>query len=126
MTWHGLALVAIGAAAGAPARYLIDRMITNRVGDRFPWGTLTVNLAGSGLLGVIAGSAASDALGSAAAAVIGAGFCGAFTTTSAFSWEVLALAGRGTRRAALVYAVLSVTMGVLLAALGFWLGAALA
>ncbi len=48
-------LVALGAAVGAPLRYLTDRTIQARHDSVFPWGTLTVNVAGSVVLGFITG-----------------------------------------------------------------------
>ena len=66
-------LIAIGAAIGAPARYLTDRVIQSHHGSVFPWGTLTVNLAASVILGMITG--ASGHLSANAEALIGTGFC---------------------------------------------------
>lgn len=81
-------LVALGAAVGAPARYLTDRFVQARTGAAFPWGTLAVNTAGSFLLGVLVALPA----GTAALAGLGAGFCGAFTTYSTLGYETLRLA----------------------------------
>ena len=44
--------VALGAALGAPARYLTDRAVQGRHDSVFPWGTLTINLVGSFILGL--------------------------------------------------------------------------
>jgi len=49
-------LIALGAAVGAPARYLTDRTIQSRHATVFPWGTFTVNVFGSFILGVLAAS----------------------------------------------------------------------
>jgi CrcB protein len=112
MTWL---LVALGASAGAPARYLLDTALTARLGQRVPWGTLTVNLAGSLVLGVLAGLSVDDGL----AALLGAGFCATFTTASTFAWEVVALTEAGHPRRAVGYLLASLLGGVGLAALGF-------
>jgi CrcB protein len=80
-------LVALGAAVGAPLRYLTDRLIQSRAGSGFPWGTLTVNLAGSLVLGFVLGLPVSPDL----VALIGTGFCGALTTYSTFAYETLRL-----------------------------------
>jgi len=106
-------LVAAGAAVGAPLRYLTDRAMRARFGPAFPWGTLAVNVAGSLLLGLIAGLPADPAV----TALVGTGFCGALTTYSTFAYETVALAGR--RAAANV--VVSVLAGIGAAALGFLL-----
>lgn len=70
-------LVALGAAIGAPLRYVIGHGIDGR----FPTGLLIVNTLGSGLFGVCA----ALSLGDAAWALLGTGFCGGFTSFSAFA-----------------------------------------
>jgi CrcB protein len=102
-------LVALGAAIGAPLRYLTDRTIQARHDSVFPWGTLTVNVVGSLILGVITGLP----VGHAVAALVGTGFCGALTTYSTFSYETLRLAQDGAR----FYAVVNVA-GSIVAGLG--------
>ena len=54
-----LLLVALGAVVGAPLRYLTDRFIQARHDTTFPWGTLTVNVAGSLIMGFLTGAAAA-------------------------------------------------------------------
>lgn len=101
-------LVAIGAAVGAPLRYLTDRAIQARVGNGFPMGTLTVNISGSLLLGLIVGLPA----GPGWTALLGTGFCGGLTTYSTFSYEVLCLVQDGEGRRAAVYLLSSVGSGL--------------
>ncbi|WDZ82972.1 fluoride efflux transporter CrcB [Micromonospora cathayae] len=108
-------LVALGAAVGAPLRYLTDRAVQARFGSAFPWGTLTVNVTGSLLLGVVFGAAADPAV----SALVGTGFCGAFTTWSTFGYETVRLVRSGARRAALANVALSVAAGLGAAWLGF-------
>lgn len=117
MSAADVVLVAAGAAVGAPLRYLVDRAVQRRAPGTFPWGTFTVNVVGSFVLGVVAG------VGSAAAALlVGTGCCGAFTTFSTFGYETERLAAVGSQRAALGNVVASLVAGVLAAAAGWWLG----
>ncbi|MCG5217864.1 fluoride efflux transporter CrcB [Streptosporangium sp. KLBMP 9127] len=114
-------LVVLGAAIGAPLRYLTDRLVQSRHDSVFPWGTLSVNVAGSLLLGLLAGLPA----GSALAALAGTGFCGALTTYSTFSYETLRLVQEGFRGRAVANAVVSVGAGLAAALLGLLLARAL-
>jgi CrcB protein len=112
-----LLLIALGAAIGAPLRYLTDRAIQARHDSVFPWGTLTVNVAGSLLLGLLTGLPA----GGAATALLGTGFCGALTTYSTFSYETLRLAEEGARCYAVMNVVASIVAGLGAATIGFLL-----
>jgi len=114
-------VVALGGAVGAPARYLVDRAVTRRRGAGFPWGTLVINVSGSLLLGVLAALAIKGHLSSVTFAAAGAGFCGAFTTFSSFTWEALAMAEEGLPLRALGYVGLSLACGLAAAAIGYLL-----
>jgi CrcB protein len=114
-------LVALGAAVGAPSRYLVDRAVQSRHESAFPWGTLTVNVAGSLLLGFLTGLPA----GHAVSALLGTGFCGALTTYSTFSYETLRLAQDGRGRHAVANVVVSIFAGLGAAYLGILLAAAI-
>ena len=78
-----LALVGLGGAIGAVLRYMIGEWIP----DGFPWGTLTVNLLGSLILGIIVGMSLSAEMG----LLLGTGIMGAFTTMSAYSVDLVEL-----------------------------------
>ncbi|MEU3602464.1 fluoride efflux transporter CrcB [Streptomyces sp. NPDC006798] len=112
MTWL---LVAIGAAVGAPLRYLTDRAIQSRHTTAFPWGTFTVNVTGCAILGAVAGAAVSTEL----YALLGTGLCGALTTYSTFSYETFRLAGTARWRVALANATASVLAGTAALILAF-------
>jgi CrcB protein len=101
-------LVMLGAAVGAPLRYLADRSVQGRHDSVFPWGTFAVNVAGSVVLGVLAGGAAVHAVGGGTVALLGTGLCGALTTYSTFGYETVRLIQDGARS----YAVLNVTANV--------------
>jgi len=119
MTWL---LVLLGGAVGAPLRYLIDRTVTARRDGRFPWGTLTANLAACALLGLVASSAGGSP---GVVALLGTGLAGALSTYSTFGFEIVRLAETGAARLAVLYSVSSVVLGVLVASLAGALGRAL-
>ncbi|MFJ8232785.1 fluoride efflux transporter FluC [Streptomyces sp. NPDC094448] len=108
MTWL---LVALGAAVGAPLRYLTDRAVQSRHESAFPWGTFTVNAVACLVLGATAGAAVSTEL----YALLGTGLCGALSTYSTFSYETLRLAetGRWPMAAANIAASVLVGTGAL-------------
>ncbi|MCZ4117970.1 fluoride efflux transporter CrcB [Streptomyces sp. H39-S7] len=111
-------LVIAGAAVGAPLRYLTDRFVQARHETAFPWGTITVNVAGSLVLGVVTGAVAAGAASSSVQLLLGTGLCGALTTYSTFSYETLRLAGDGARFSAAANVVASITAGLGAAAIG--------
>ncbi len=116
-------LISVGAFVGAPARYLTDRGLQRRFGSAWPWGTLTVNVAASLILGGLLG--AGDHLDARIVALAGTGFCGALSTYSTFSFETLRLHQDGRPRRALCYATASIALGLAAAALGWTIGSAL-
>jgi CrcB protein len=111
MTWL---LVALGAAAGAPLRYLMDRAIQARYRTGLPWGTFAVNVTGSFVLGLVAGSTTDPEL----LALLGSGLCGAFTTFSTFSYETVRLVEDGRWSRAIGNVLGSVLAGLAAVALG--------
>lgn len=115
-------MIALGAIVGAPARYLTDRAIQSRHETVFPWGTLTVNITASLILGVVTG--ATTHLSPELTALIGTGFCGALSTYSTFSYEVMQLSAEGARFQAVLNVAISLTAGIGAAALGWSIGAA--
>lgn len=105
-------LIALGAAVGAPARYLLDRAVQARHDSIFPWGTFTVNIAGSCLLGLLAGGAAAAAVPDPVMTLLGTGLCGALTTYSTFSYETVRLLSTGARGLSLLNVLASLAGGL--------------
>lgn len=117
-----LLLVMVGAAVGAPCRWLLDRRVQSWHDSVFPWGTWLVNMLGCFALGLVSSAVNTGAAGGQAAALLGTGFCGGFTTYSTFGLETVQLAESGSRLAALTNILISVIFGTALAALGWTLG----
>ncbi len=120
-----LFLVIAGAAVGAPLRYLSDRAIQTRHDTVFPWGTFTVNVLGSLMLGIIAGAVAAGGASPQVQLALGTGFCGALTTYSTFSYETLRLLEDDARLFAAANVVASIVAGVGAAFLGVAIGLAI-
>jgi fluoride exporter len=120
-----LLLVALGAVVGAPLRYLTDRFIQARHDTIFPWGTLTVNAAGSLIMGFLVGAAAAGRLDPMIVTVLGPGFCGALTTYSTFGYETLRLAEDGSRLLATANIAINLFAGLGAAFVGVAIAAAI-
>nr|WP_231134226.1 fluoride efflux transporter CrcB [Motilibacter deserti] len=117
-------LIALGAAVGAPLRFLTDRAVQRRLGAAFPWGTLLVNVAACLVLGTLTALAADGHAGSRVVAVVGPGFCGALSTYSTFTLEALRLTEDGRPLPALLYVVASAGAGLAAVGAGWALGSA--
>ena len=115
----------VAGAIGAPARYVLDRFIEDRIASTYPWGTFVVNVTGSFLLGIITGAALYHALTSTPKIVLGTGLSGAYTTFSTFTFETVRLVEEGDVTDAFRYAFASVLAGSAAAAIGLALAAAL-
>ncbi|TAK68465.1 MAG: fluoride efflux transporter CrcB [Actinomycetota bacterium] len=110
-----LLLVVLGAAVGAPLRYLVEHAAARR-GGAFPAGTLLVNVAGSFVLGLVLAASPSVRL------LVGTGFCGALTTYSGFALATERLLS--LRATAL--AVANVVANVVVCVLAVWAAVAIA
>ena len=118
----GLA-VALGAAFGAVARYLVDRAVTWRFESVFPAGTWVINITGSFVLGLLTGLSTHHGLPQGAMVTLGTGVCGGYTTFSTFSFESLRLMEDGAGLVALANFAGSIAAGLAAAALGMGLTA---
>ncbi|QNN54883.1 CrcB family protein [Nocardioides mesophilus] len=103
-------MVALGAAVGAPLRYLAGHLFD----DVLPLGTIAVNVAGSFLLGWFS----ALGLDGSSTALLGTGFCGGLTTYSAFAVHTH---DRGPWLGS-VTVLITLVPALLACALGFWLG----
>ena len=109
--------VALGGAIGASARYLTSVGAVRLMGPGFPWATLSVNIVGSFLMGVLVVVLAQKG-GMKAAPFLMTGILGGFTTFSAFSLDAFTLYERGQTGAALAYVTASVLVSIAALAAG--------
>ncbi len=124
LSWAAAAAVTTGAMLGGASRYLADWWWQRRPGSRagdspadpspFPWATLGVNVIGSLLLGLMVGAGWQGWRRD----LVGVGFCGALTTYSTFSFELLRHVEQGCYRRAVTYASACLVVGLGAAGLG--------
>jgi CrcB protein len=114
-----VALVLVGGAVGAPLRYLTDLLVRSRVQSLVPWGTWSVNMVGSFLLGAVAAAVELHGAPGWLLTLVGTGFCGSLTTFSTFGYETLRLLEDGSWRVASLNVVLSLSVGLLSCAAGW-------
>jgi len=114
--------VGLGGALGTLSRYGLSGVVAAQFGETFPWGTLTVNILGSFIIGFFAVLTAPDGrvfVGPTARQFVMTGFCGGFTTFSSFSLNTLNLIRDGEWG----YAGFNMAGSVALCMVSVWLGA---
>jgi CrcB protein len=122
MTGFALAMSVAGAgAAGAVSRYLIDLAVTRRSARIVPRGTMTVNIVGSFMLGLISGLVVHHHLAAITEVIIGTGFCGGLTTASSAAFETARLMHQGHAQAATITITAGIGLSCLAGALGLGL-----
>jgi CrcB protein len=121
----GLLVLAVagGGGLGAALRFLLDGIINARRQFRLPVGTLTINVSGSLILGLVAGAAAH--LGMTSVAILGTGVMGGYTTFSTASFETVRLARNGRINAAAANGLGMLVISVAAATAGITLGRAI-
>lgn len=120
-----VAMVILGGAIGAPLRYLTDLFVQSRHDSVFPWGTFTVNVVGSLVLGVTGALVVGLALPTWVPALVGTGLCGALTTFSTFGFETVRLLEEGSLLTALTNCVASLVVSLGACVGGYAVAAAL-
>jgi len=115
-----LFIVGIGGFIGSIARFLVQKLNLHWHFLSIPLGTLTVNVLGSLIIGIIIGiSAKSEIIPPNVRLFLMVGFCGGFTTFSSFTGENLALMQNGQLASALLYTGFSIFFGFLAVYLGY-------
>jgi CrcB protein len=120
----GIIAIVVGSVLGGCARYFVSGAIARRLGETFPWGTMTINVSGAFLIGIFGALATHP--GSVFAAPTPwlfavTGFLGCYTTVSSFSLQTLMLARSGEQLHALGNIVFSVGLGLAAVSCGFLL-----
>jgi CrcB protein len=105
---RNLLLVALGGAVGSVLRYLISSINTS-----FPWGTFTVNVLGSLLIGLLVCFVSKGLLSPEMKLLLVTGFCGGFTTFSTFANESFGMMKAGDVLLMALYVGASVIIGIL-------------
>jgi fluoride exporter len=106
-------LIALVGALGSVARYWIGATVTNRMGTRFPWGTLVINLTACAAIGfVLTWMGRRAGFGSGWRYLVPVGFVGAYSTFSTYEWETMSLLKAGGFPVAALYSFGSLILGL--------------
>jgi CrcB protein len=116
-------LIAVGGALGSIARYWVGSTVASRLGAKFPYGTLVINLTACVIIGFsLTLLARRTALNPAWRFLVPIGFVGAYSTFSTYEWETLSLLRGGAFAEASLYAFGSLFLGLV----ATWLGVMIA
>ena len=115
--------VALGGALGSVSRYWVNGLISTNFGTSFPWGTLTINVTGSFVIGILAAVASPEGRMDSQSRMFATqflmiGICGGYTTFSSFSLQTLNL----LRDRQWLYAGGNIILSVVLCMIAVWLG----
>ena len=117
-----LLIVGAGSFIGGAMRYLLSTLMKNVCGQGFPWGTLSVNLLGCFLFGILfAVFSKNSCTDNTLYLLLTTGACGGFTTFSTFANESVQMLQHGNVSGFVAYVATSVIAGFALVALGYWI-----
>ncbi len=114
--------VALGGAIGSGARYMLSEWIGGKMGGSFPYGTLSVNLIGCLLIGILSAIVSRSQMPMELRLLLMTGFCGGFTTFSTFANESLSMMKTADVAGFLIYTTVSLWIGIL----AVWTGSKIA
>lgn len=123
MNGPDLAWVGLAGGVGAVTRFAVDSLVRSRVPGPLPLGTISINISGSLLLGLLTGLAMFHGAPPTLTLVAGTGFCGGYTTFSTASFETVRLVQQGLLREAVVTGGITLGGALVAAALGLALAA---
>jgi fluoride exporter len=115
--------IATGGALGSVARYMVGTSVANRMGTRFPFGTLVINISACLMIGMSLEilNRHTD-INPAVRYLLPIGFIGAYSTFSTFEWEIFSNLTSGAFWVAILYVAASLIFGLIAVALGAALG----
>lgn len=117
--WKTIIYVAIGSIIGGVGRFLLQQFVQRKVASSFPYGTLTVNLIGCFIIGIVFGlSAKGNIISGQTRIFLATGICGGFTTFSSFINENHSMLQDGELLNTMIYISVSVGAGLIATALG--------
>jgi len=120
MLWKHILLVALGGSVGSVTRFLCNKLISNS--SAFPAATLIINISGCLLIGILYGiSTKQNYFTPELRLLLMTGFCGGFTTFSAFTLEGMNLIQQQRVLLFLLYFALSVVIGLGATFFGYWI-----
>jgi len=123
MNLYNILTVGLGGFLGTMARYATVKSVDEKINAVFPYGTFAVNVVGSLLLGIVYTMAMRKVeVAEHWRLFLGVGFCGGFTTFSAFAWENFSLIQQKFVGTSVVYALASLAAGLLALMAGVWIG----
>jgi len=114
-----LIAIFLGGGTGSVLRYVIQQLINENLTTNFPWGTFTVNVLGSFLIGLFYALSARLGLSAEIRLLLTTGLCGGFTTFSTFSNDGVLLLKQGHSGTFILYTLASVIIGIIMV----WVGA---
>ncbi len=123
MIWKNMVMVALGGSVGAVARFLSTKYISSFFPQSFHWGTFIVNIVGCFLVGLFYSfSIRQSYFTPELRLLLLTGFCGGFTTFSAFTLEGMNLLNEQRVLSFLLYFAASILVGLAATFLGYWAG----
>ena len=115
-------IVGLAGSFGAAARYLLGRIVAERVASQFPLGTLLINVTGAFAIGLLFTLVSHKLLSSGLQTILATGFLGGYTTFSTLCWEGTQLVRKGNMAQSFCYFASTFVLGLFAALLGIALG----